>query len=1355
MHSRTNQVQIEVVQTPHHAATTEEAPMLASQKSRIDLTLNEKNPRFKSDVDKANILSKLMFAFGINLSLKSRIRGKGNAKLSTEDMLTIPWSERPDVLSDKISHHLEDRKRNQPKKGINLMLAVIKATKWALFKVISIETIFVFVKVFSAWVLKKMIDAYLKPDSSAEAYHWAVVITACLIVGFFAEHHWNFIAAYYPPFVQNALIDIIYGKMSRLSTYSLTKLSPGMLLNLSTNSLNFLDNYGVFLPTSVVAIAAIISAGAVLWQFFGHHCLVGLGYIVFWFPLQELAIVSSSKARDATNELTDNRIKLTSETLEGIRLLKMYTWEIHFKEKIAALRKQEMNLLTQGTVGQSISRAFSFGVQSCATFLTLLSYYYSGNSLSVGAVFAGYFLFGFLRLYPSYFFAGALVFINEAKNVFAGIEKVLETPELGEIHFENPRNSENAVEFENFTASWEKNQQGQKPVLQDITLDLKKGSLNALVGIVGSSKTSFLMSFTGEMPETTGSLRYKGKIAYVEQEPTIFAGTFKENILFGKPYDEEHYQKVIKACHLLNDLKLFVNGDQSMIGEKGNNLSGGQKARLALARAVYANADIYLLDDPLSAVDPKVARGLYENAIEGVLKGKTIILVTHQVDFVKSCENIIVIENGKVLGTGTLEDLKRKNIDAEKIFGEGLKNSKTQNDESHSELKHEPQLTNAPSLPEPELSGHASTKKKSEVHKTTTVKTPLPVNTKLDVEDYDAINTEKYSGRVTLKTYVNFAKEMGGLKVIVLWVILFILSQFGFIAFGRFLGAWLAGTYPVWKIMTTLGSLVFFDILIYNCIFLTLGLSTLKAARKLHEKMLDRIINATVLFFDINPLGQVVSRFSSDMGIIDRFIPLGITDALNITSFFASIIITTGIIDPVLLAPLLSSVAVAFVIFWFVFPSVQETKLCEMREKDPVFSLFSATLSGGVIMRMFDQTDNFRRQFRDLLHKSTKGNYGFALTTRVAAFYSDMAYTLALIGCVYIITAHSSVGGSKAVYAAFTLAMVLGLTGLFQYGLRQFSTMNITMSSVARIQEFCEAPLEPSLTRESDKQLKNQGWPKNGEINMHKVYMKYRPDADYVIRDLNIDVQHGEKIGCVGRTGAGKSTIVQLLYRMREIDRKGKGTSESMIKMDQVNTQELGLQLLRSNIAMIPQTPYLFSATIRANIDPLGIYTDEQVWNVLGDVRLRKHVENQPQKLNTIINNGSSVFSVGQKQLVCLARVALKPAPILIMDEATANMDHETDNFLQEKVMERFSNSTMFTIAHRLSTIASYDRVLVLSKGRKVEFDEPYKLLVKNIGDDYLTNTEGHFSIMVQNTGPISAKEIFKIAKNAYFEKHK
>ena len=385
-----------------------------------------------------------------------------------------------------------------------------------------------------------------------------------------------------------------------------------------------------------------------------------------------------------------------------------------------------------------------------------------------------------------------------------------------------------------------------------------------------------------------------------------------------------------------------------------------------------------------------------------------------------------------------------------------------------------------------------------------------------------------------------------------------------------------------------------------------------------------------------------------------------------------------------------------------------------------------------------------------------KANNSFNLASRYMAFYADLTYNIGAIGCIFIIT-HKAEGGNQKTggLAAFALALVLGIVGVLQHLLRQISQLHISMAAIARIQAYLSVPNEPPLDITSDQSLKAQGWPQKGEIDLHKVYMKYRPENDHVIKDLSLHVEPGQKIGCVGRTGAGKSSIIQLLYRMQEIDRQGDVANERSITMDGQDIQNVGLHRLRGGISIIPQTPFIFTGSIRMNVDPLGEFSDEQIWGALEDVRLKEHVEAQPNSLDTVIHTGGAVFSAGQKQLVCLARVILKKSNVLIMDEATANMDYDTDNHVQRKIAERFGHATQFTIAHRLQTIANYDKVLVLDRGIKVEFDEPYKMLVKNIGDIEITNVDGHFSVMVQNTGPISSKRIFEIAREAYFEKHR
>ena len=1321
-----NTVQIEVHKNQNELPSNTNK-VKPSTPDTLDPTKNESNSRFKSAIERVNIFSYIYFFYVLPLVARGYKADKEGKSYQSKDLLTFPWAMRADVLSDKFTHEMTKGKKQDPKKKLNLTKAIMWTCKWPILKIIAVETIFLFTRILSSWFIKKLIDCYVYPDLAPQCWKWAGILSANLMVSFHLEHHFNHLAAFLPNHIQNALINLIFNKITRLSTDNLTKISTGKLLNLCTNGVNVFEQVGMYAANVVVSIFAFIGGCALIWQYFGAYSLIGVGYIVFWYPIQQLVIILSLKERNRTNAAAANRIRMTTETIEAIRLLKMYTWELKFKDKIQALRKIELKMLKNGSYTFAITRAIAFSTQICSSFLMFMAYKVAGHTLETSSVFSAYFIIGYLRLYASYMFSLGLNFLTDARILIKNIEQILETPDISDTKVPAPLDPKNSIEFENFNANWTKAdaKRAKEATLTNINLYLKKGSLNALVGAVGSGKTSLLMTLTGEMPETTGALRYSGNIALVEQEPTIFAGTFRENVCFGKPYEPEFYKTVVKACNLESDLKLFPQGDLSEIGEKGNNLSGGQKARLALCRAVYSQADIYLLDDPLSAVDPKVARSIYGNAIEKVLKGKTVLLTTHQVDFARSCENIIIMEEGCVLGSGTYEELKQQGVDVDKVFGN--KNSRAVEEQEE-----------APKQVE-------TTKPKEEEHED---------DGNQEGADDKQIKKDQYAPNVTWRTYLGLLKEMGGFKYF--FALIFALTSCEMVnnGYGRVLGALIADEFAAWKALTILACFAFYDITCYLARYLILGFGLIRAAKTYHQRMLDRVIQSTVYFFDTNPIGQIISRFSNDVGILDKYIPLAVLDTFNISWAVGSIIITASIVNPILIAPIVAAGVAIGIIFHFCFPAVKQTKLYESKTKGPLFALLSATLSGIVAIRVYKQAEAFQQKFKELLHTTTKANVAYNLTSRFMTFYIDLAYNIAAIGGVFIITATQTKFGNGPNTNAWALALILIINALFQFFLKQFTQLSISIIAVGRVQSYLQTPLEPPLSLPSDDKLKAEHWPQKGEIDFHKAYMKYRPDGDHVIRDLSLHVKAGEKIGCVGRTGAGKSTIIQLLYRMQELDRSVDGTKESSITMDQKNTQDVGLHLLRDNISIIPQMPFIFTGTIRTNVDPLGQFTDDQIWTALEDVRLKHHVEKQPDRLDTQIHGGTSVFSAGQKQLVCLARAILKKSNVLIMDEATANMDYDTDFFVQKKIEQRFSHATQFTIAHRLQTIANYDKVLVLDRGRRMEFDEPYKLLVNNIGDKEATNVNGYFAGMVQNTGPISSKKIFGIARDAYFARH-
>jgi len=1311
-------------------------------------------PGYKSYVQRAPFFQYLFFLFELPTIFKARELQQEGKALDQNHLPSLGDNERAENIEAGIQRHMQSQREKNPNKKPNLAWAVLYVGRMKLFYSMLFEVLLMFLRIFSCYCCKRLIEALSGPDvPNPLAFKWAGTLCGVLLGALFLEHHFYFIKTRLPLHLKGALVSLIYSKIGRLSTYSLNKISLGKIVNIVANDLNMFERTGIFFPNIVTGIIGLIAGTALLWIFFGPVCLIGIGYILISFPIQRLISGLSIKPRIRQNKITDERVRVTGEVIEGIRLLKMYTWELVFRDNVAAARKKEIKELSTVHEFESVSRAIALSSQVIASFLIFMPYNLMGNELEISTIFPAFFMIGFLRMNAVFFFSVGLTFATEAKLLFDRIVEILEEPEMAESNIERPHDRDNAIEFENFTAFWTREApkehlhtenvkteneqihttQESRAVLYDINLKIKKGSLNALVGKVGSGKSSFALAFTGEMPRTTGHLRMKGNVAYVEQEPTIFAGTIRDNILFGKEFKQEFYDKVIEGCNLISDLKLFATGDQSEVGEKGVNLSGGQKARIALARAVYADADIYLLDDPLSAVDAKVAKSLFNNAISTLLKDKTVILITHQVHFVKNLENIIVIDEGRVMGYGSFDSIRRDYVEIDKVFNaEKLKSLQEIKNVEEDNYKQNAAITQAPT--------EDAQKKEGEEEKKDDDQPDEGAGKLVSAEDANA-------GQVTSQTYMSYLREMGGICAVLLMLIVFVSNELAGIAYGIILSDWADGAIAKKASIGIMGGITGFVVFIHIVKNVMFSHMLLRASHRYHDKMLDRIVRNPVQFFDTNPLGRILNRFSNDLGVLDRFLPMTLHDVCDHFFLIGVVIIVLAVIQPWLLLPLgLGIIGIVFLLR-LCYESIKQSRKYELVSKSPLYSLFSASLSGMIIIRNYKQFDNFKEKFGGFLHDNTKGAVAFWSISRFFGFSVDFIYLLTGIGNVFILTALSDNVG----FTAFGLVLLLSITSVLQYALRQLVQTHVLMASVERLRSYCNTQTEAELVLPDDEKYKKEGWPQKGEISLNKVYMKYRENTDYVIRDLTVNAQPGEKIGCIGRTGAGKSSIIQTLFRMVEIDKKGEDTAQSEVQIDGVNTRNVGLHLLRNSISIIPQTPFIFSGTVKKNLDPLGVCSDEQLWSVLEDVGLKRQVEELDQKLYTDMTNASSVFSVGQKQLICLARTILKKSKVLVLDEATANVDKQTDDFIQATIMKKFSDCTIFTIAHRLSTIANYDKVLVLDKGRKVEFDAPYKLLVKNIGDESITNTQGHFASMVLNTGPKTSQQILRVAKEKYY----
>ena len=807
--------------------------------------------------------------------------------------------------------------------------------------------------------------------------------------------------------------------------------------------------------------------------------------------------------------------------------------------------------------------------------------------------------------------------------------------------------------LKDFNAFWSRN--NQKKCLTNLNISIYPGQVTALIGKIGSGKTSFLLALLREIPVTSGLMICNGSVAYVEQEPIIFSNSIRGNILFGLEYDEPFYQDVIKACNLIRDFREFPEGDMTLVGERGVTLSGGQKARVSLARAIYSRSDIYLFDDPLSAVDSKVARHIFKHVIRGpLLQGKIIILVTHHLTYAKEADRILVFDEGELQADGTFDELQSENIGLLNIFKEENKDYDDDDD-----LR--------------------KTSRKSTV---------------MDMKDMKEGETKKYKEDpilVSWSTYKEYIKAGKDKRLWIFVMMLYIVYQINSIAFTRFMGYWglVQQQYQIDNPKDDKGGFNNIFYLFWGAL-LTFGLFIIKfyqsvlmfwfAAKtntELHNQVLTKVTRATVSFFDNTPIGTVLNRFSSDLGILDKSAWMG---AGFVIEGFSSIIFslaTICYINPPILIP---SAIIIYVLVRvreaFKRPSL-ETKRLDLTSRSPLYSEISATINGLLIIRVFRQGGRFIQNFMSIIYGNSRCLIFSQRTQRLFGMIQDLcAYVLTVVGIFLYIYIASNSDMEPGLFG-LAIVLILEVCNRSSPVIRQTLELELQMQSAQRVLDYTklqeEAPeYRPALDDYVEREFDGK-WPNHGEIIFNNVYMRYNKEQDYILNGLSFSVKPGMKVGCVGRTGAGKSSLIQVLFRMVEIEDRAEG----YIKIDGVNIKEIGLELLRKNISIIPQTAVIFTGNIRRNLDPFEEYRDDFLWQVLEEVNLKDYVSRLEKKLDTDMTVSSTIFSAGQKQLVCLARAMVRKSKIIVLDEATANVDIETDNFIQAKINEKFKDATV------------------------------------------------------------------------------
>ncbi|KAF9426815.1 hypothetical protein BGZ94_005973 [Podila epigama] len=910
----------------------------------------------------------------------------------------------------------------------------------------------------------------------------------------------------------------------------------------------------------------------------------------------------------------------------------------------------------------------------------------------------------------------------------------------------------------------------KKAILNNVNLTLRRNELLAIVGPVGCGKSSFCMALLQEMPLVSGAFALakqdKGRVSmsYSAQAPWIFAGSIKSNILFGSPFDPERYDKVIKACELTRDLSLFPQGDLTIIGERGVTLSGGQRARVSLARAAYRDSDLYILDDPLSAVDPKVGRALFENCINGLLKDKARVLVTHQLQYIKDCETVIVLEQGQVTHTGRVDDVMQEEVVIEKVIEDGgsvrsvktrakfvdvlrefaKKASQTEEEEEgvenvEGEIKLAPMHGGAASTAV--TSGSNDLLKRVKSHKSRAETTGED-----DLEEEMEKNLtveEVQEGETPLKVYYDFFRLGSTPFRLALCILSLAAAQAILVSGDFFLTRWAKSSaeeqkrsyYPTVFGLYCLGTVLmtlFRSFIFFYCVS--------ESSRSIFHAMLDALLKTGIDFFHANPHGRVLNRFSKDMANCDELLPYTFFDATQIVFMLLGSVVVVGIVNSWVL------IAIPFLFGGFIglraiyIKTSRQVKRIDSQTRSPIYSQLSETLDGLTSVRAFGVGERFMSRFVDAQEANGRAFFAYLICARWLGFRLDALSALFLgitaVACVLVRDSQ------EAAYVGLALSYVTQLSGELQWAVRQSVEAAILMVSVERMMEYAAVKPEESDRRRfkpNGESVVPNGWPTVAKVSFSDMSLTYPRGEGPVLKNITLDFKGGEKIGIVGRTGAGKSSLIGALFRLVETD-TGNPPHRGGISIDGIDISQIGMHDLREKMAIIPQEPFLFRGTLRFNLDPIGQHQDADIWAALEAAELKRMVETLEGGLDAVVDDNGKNFSIGERQLLSLARAVLRRSKIIVMDEATANVDLQSDRMIQKAIHTQFKGATVFTIAHRLNTvIGDYDRILVLDQGRVVEFGEPWELLQIEHG--------GWLRRMVADTGAENEAALREVAR--------
>ncbi|KAJ2081996.1 hypothetical protein H4R24_001912 [Coemansia sp. RSA 988] len=1062
-----------------------------------------------------------------------------------------------------------------------------------------------------------------------------------------------------------------------------------------------------------------------LYKTLGWSAFAGVLVLIISFPVTAHISKKVSSTDKKQMGYRDERIKLMDEVLSGIKIIKLYAWESSFIKRVDKIRNSlELAALRKTGVFGAILQFVNMLSPYIVSVMTFAIYSLADNKshgpLTSQLVFVTLMLLKMLK--------GPLEIVSSLLpmciNSLVSYRRLCDFMLADEIDFTDidkipyDRDSKNAsvddtlVRIENGTFKWLPT---DEPALEDINIQCKRNELVAVIGKVGCGKSSLVSAILGDMIKCTGNVSVYGTVAYVPQQAWILNATLRDNILFGSHYDEEFYNRVIDACALQQDMDVLPSGDMTEIGEKGINLSGGQKMRVSLARAVYARADVYILDNPLAAVDPHVSKYIFTHVLgpNGLLQSRARILVTNAVQYLNYADSISMIQNGRIIEQGTFARVMENKGDIHEFIHKYVCNKQLSESSTSSSSG---SIQNDSYSPKRSI-GPANTAIVSRA----LFQERLASSQSNSEEEVGRTTTNEVSqkGKVRTSVYNSYVKACGVRNVVLFFTVL-ILATVADTITNLWLKKWAsesdkAGTMKflpqnaadhAFYYLTIYGSLG----LLYTAIgtiksLVMWTMCSIQASKKIHNKMLGGVMRSPMSFFDVTPMGRIINRFSSDLEKCDEELPRSVSNiADNLTELIAAGAII-GYTTPLTLV-------LAIPLFFFnrntqrqYLSSSRELKRLESTTRSPIIAQLQESINGVSSIRAYGQQSRFLIENEEHLAINIKVNYNFWFVNRWLAMRLDAVGNLIVFSTsLFAVMSVHFYGSGDAALVGLAVTYAFNLIFSINWVVRDYTSMENAMTHLERIIEFTELPSEADNI--IDDRRPENSWPEQGMVEFKNYSTRYRDGLDLVLKDLSFRVLPRQKIGIVGRTGAGKSSLTLALFRIIE-------SAGGQILLDGEDISKYGLFDVRSKLSVIPQDAVLFAGTVRENLDPFNKYCDQEIWRVLEQAHLADYIRSKDERLEFVVSQNGENFSVGQRQLICLARALLKQAKVLVLDEATAAIDIATDELIQQTIRTEFKNCTVLTIAHRLNTIIDNDMVLVIDGGRLAEYDTPQNLLAK------------------------------------------